>query len=123
MTSHVLKEDPYGPTLINDAGDVGPEMALVVGTLPLSCGAERLAGVSGEDGVDRPSERPSVKRREVVPDRGGGEVSSTLSSDDGLPRVVLPLDEAARMKTGFGEHEAKIKATGSSAEGEAVSGT
>jgi len=123
MTSHVLEEDPYGPTLRDDAGDVGPQVPLVVGSLSLSCGAERLAGISCENGVDRAPEGLGVERGEVVPDGGGGEVSGPLGGDDGLPRVWLPFDKATGVEAGLCEHKAQIKATGSGAEAEPMSGT
>jgi len=52
MTRDVLEEPPLGPGLTQDAGNVWPEVALVVGSLALSRRAERLAGVSGKHGVD-----------------------------------------------------------------------
>lgn len=122
MSRDVFEEDPFRLDLADDPGDLWPQVSIVVGSAPLSGMAERLAGVASEDGVERPAEWPSVEGGEVVPDRGGGEISGTLRGDDGLPGIFLPLDEAAGVESRLGEHEAHIEATGSGAEGQSVSG-
>jgi hypothetical protein len=121
----VFEKDPSQswPKFVGNSCDIGPQVPLVIGSLALSCHAERLAGVSGKDGVDRAPEGLSVKGGDIIPDRGWREVSGPLGCDDGPAGVILPFDKASRVKTGFGEHEAQIKATGSGAEGDAVSGT
>ena len=117
MTGDVFEEHPLGLDFSDDAGNVGPEVPGIVCPFALSCGAERLARVSGEDGVDCPAERPGVEGGEVVPDRCRGEVSGALPCNEGLPGVFLPLDVAAGVKAGLGEHEAQIKASAACAEG------
>jgi hypothetical protein len=123
VTGDVFEEHPAGFDFADDPGNVGPQVPLVVGPLALACHAERLAGVSGKDGVDRAPERGSVECGNIIPDRGGREVSGALCCDDGLPWVFFPFDEAAGVKAGFCEHEAKIKATAACAEAESVAGT
>jgi hypothetical protein len=118
----VFEEDPFGLAFTDDTGDVGPEVPLVVGSLALSCHAERLTGVSGEYGVDCASEGPAVKGGDIIPDRGWREVSGPLGGNEGLAWVFFPLDKASRVEAGFGQHEAHIEATGPCAEGETVSG-
>jgi len=98
-------------------------VALVILTAALSCGAEWLAGITGKDGVNRASEGAAVKGGAVVPYGSGGKVSGALCGDDGLPRVGFPFDKASGVEAGLGQHEAHIKSTGASAEGESVSGT
>jgi hypothetical protein len=119
----VLKEYPSGADFSNDAGDVGPEVPLVILAASLSCHAERLTGVACKDGVDCPLEGPSVKGGEVGPDRGGREVSGPLGGDEDGTRPVLPFDEGAGVIAGLGEHEAQIKASAACAEGQSVPGT
>ena len=46
VPSDVFEEDPFGAAFADDAGDVGPEMAGIVGASPFPGRAERLAGVS-----------------------------------------------------------------------------
>ena len=123
MPGDVFKEDPPGLQLVDDAGDMRPEVPLVVGALALSGCTERLAWVSGKHGVDRASEGTRVKGREIVPDRRGGEVSGPLGCDDDVSGVWLPLNKAASVETRLGEHDAHIKSSAARAEGEAVLGT
>lgn len=122
MTGDVFEKDPFGFDLADDAGNIGPEVPLVVGSLALSGLAERLAGIPGEDGVESTPEGPSVEGSEVVPDRGGSEVSGPLGGDEDAAGVFLPLDKAAGVETRLGKHEAHIQSSAACAEGEAVSG-
>lgn len=125
MPGDVFEKDPSQswPKFVGNSCDIGPEVPLVVGSLSLSGHAEWLAWVSGKEGVDRATEGPPVKGGNIIPDRGGGEVSGPLGGDDGPPGVILPFNKASRVEAWFGEHEAHIKATAACAEGEAVSGT
>lgn len=125
MACDVFEEKPFEgwPKFSGDTGDVGPQVAGVVLAKPLSCHAERLAWVSGNEGVDCPGKGSGVKCGKVVPDRGRGEVSGPLGGNDCASGIFLPLDKATGVESGFGKHEAHIKATGSCAEGNSVSGT
>ena len=122
MPGDVFEEDPFRLDFADDAGDIGPEVALVIGSAPLSGLREWLAGVSGEDGIEGAAEGSSVEGGEVIPYGRRGEVSCALGGDDGLPGILFPLDEAAGVEPRLGKHEAHIKATGSGAEAEPISG-
>lgn len=122
MPRDVFEEDPFRLDLADDAGDLGPQVALVVCAAPLSGLGKRLAGIACEDGVESPAEWPSVECGDVIPDRGGSEVAGPLGGDDGLPGILFPLDEASGVEARLGKHEAHIEATGSGAEGQSVSG-
>jgi hypothetical protein len=119
----VFEEHPFGAAFADDPGDLGPEVARVVGPGSLSGGAEGLAWISGEDGVKRPAEGSRIEAAQVVPDRGGGEIPGALCGDEDTSGPVLPLDEGAGVIAGLGEHEAQIKASAASAEGQSVPGT
>lgn len=123
VTGDVFEEDPLGAAFANDAGDVGPEVARIVGTAALSGRAEGLAGISGEDGVESAAKGPGIEAAQVGPDRGRGEVSDCLRRDEHRPWPVLPFDEGAGVIAGFGEHEAQIKASAACTEGQSVPGT
>ena len=123
MTGDVFEEDPLWVALADDAGDIGPEVPRIVGTAAFTGGAEGLAGISGEDGIESPAERQCVEAAQVGPDRGWGEVSCALGGDEDGAGPVLPFDEGAGVIAGFGEHEAQIKASAACAEGESVPGT
>jgi len=88
---------------------------LVVCAAPLSCHAERLAGVSGDDGVDCTAHGAPVEGGDIIPDRGGCEVSSALGGNDPVSCRFIPFDIAARVGTRLGQHESHIKATGARA--------
>ena len=123
MPGDVFEEDPFRAAFADDAGDVGPEMAGIVGPAALSGRAEGLAGVSGEDGIEGAAEGAGVEAAQFGPDRGRGEVPRALGCDEDGARPVLPFDEGAGVIAGFGEHEAQIKASAACAEGQSVPGT
>lgn len=108
--------------LVDDPGDVGPEVALVRSPFTLSGLTERLAGVPGEEGVELPSPRAAAEPLEVVPDRCSVKISGHLGGDEGLPRVLLDFNEGGGGKARLGEAKAHVKASAARAEGEAVSG-
>ena len=123
MPGDVFEEDPFGAAFANDAGDIRPEVAGIVGAAALSRRAEGLAGVSGEDDVEGAAERPGIKAAQVGPDRGRCEISRALGGNEDGAGPVLPFDEGAGVIAGFGEHEAQIKASAACAEGQSVPGT
>ena len=123
VTGDVLEVDPVGTAFSDDPGDVGPEVARIVGTAALSGRAEGLARVACEDGIESAAEGAGVEAAQVGPDRGQGEVSGALGGDEDRPWPVLPFDEGAGVKAGLGEHEAQIKASAACAEGQSVPGT
>ncbi len=123
MTGDVFEKDPFGAAFGDDAGDVGPEVAWILGAAALSGRAEGLAGIACEDGIEGTAEGPGVEAAQVGPDRGLGEVSGCLRRDEHRPWPALPLDEGAGVIAGFGEHEAQIKASAACAEGQSVPGT
>ncbi len=119
----VFEEDPFGGAFPDDAGDLGPEVAGIIGTTALSGGAEGLAGVSGQHRVESPAEGAGVKAAQVVPDRRRGEISGALGGDEDGTGPVLPLNKGAAVIAGFGQHEAQIKASAACAERQSVPGT
>jgi hypothetical protein len=123
VTGDVFEEDPFRTAFTDDAGDIGPEVAGIVGAAALSGRAEGLAGISGEDGIEGTAEGTGIEAAQVGPDRGRGEVSGCLRRDEDRPWPVLPFDEGAGVIAGLGEHEAQIKASAACAEGQSVPGT
>ena len=123
VTGDVFEEGPFRTAFRNDAGDVGPEVAGIIGAAALPGRAEGLAGVSGKNCVEGAAEGASVEAAQVGPDRGRGEVSGALGRDEDGAGPVLPLHECAGVIAGFGEHEAQIKASAACAEGQSVPGT
>ena len=123
MPGDVFEEDPIGAALADDAGDIGPEVAGIVGTAALSGRAEGLAGISGEDDVEGAAKGAGIEAAEIIPDWGRGEIPGALGGDEDGAGPVLPFDEGAGVIAGLGEHEAQIKASAACAEGQSVPGT
>ena len=123
VTGHVLKEHPFGAAFGDDTGDLGPEVAGVIGAAALSGGAERLAGISGEDGVEGTAKGSGIEATQIIPDRRWGEIPRALGSDEDSSRPVFPFDESAGVIARLGEHEAQIKTSAACAEGQSVPGT
>jgi hypothetical protein len=69
MSSNIFENDEFGRYLLNNPFDMRPEMALIVLTTALSCGAERLAGVARSDAIHNSTPRSAVEGGNVVPDR------------------------------------------------------
>lgn len=123
VTGDVFQEDPFRAAFADDAGNVGPEVAGIVGAATLARRTEGLAGVAREDGVEGAAEGTGVEAAQIGPDRGRSEVSHALGGDEHRPWPALPFHKGAGVKAGFGEHEAQIKASAACAEGQSVPGT
>ena len=119
----VFEEDPFGSAFSNNPGDVGPEVAWIVGTAALSSCAERLAGISGQHGVEGTPEGPGVEAAQIIPDWRWGEIPRALGGDEHGAGPFLPFDKGASVIAGLGQHEAQIKASAACAEGQSVPGT
>ena len=123
MTGDVFEEDPFGLALPDHPGDLGPEVARIVGTTAFSGGTEGLAGISGEDDVEGTAEGPGIEAAQIVPDWGRSEIPSALGGDQDAAGISLPLNEGTGVKAGFGEHDAQIEASAACAEGQSMPGT
>lgn len=119
----VFEEDPFRAAFADDTGDVGPEMAGIIGATTLSGRAEGLTRVACEDGIEGPAEGQRVEAAQVGPDRGRGEIPCALGGDEDRPWPVFPFDKSTGVIAGLGEHEAQIKASAACAEGQSVPGT
>jgi len=123
MPGDVFEEYPFGAAFGDDAGDLGPEVAGVGRTAALSGRAEGLAGISGQHCVEGTTERPSVETAQIIPDWRRRKIPCALGGDEDSSGPVLPLDEGASVISGFGQHEAQIKASAACAEGQSMPGT
>ena len=98
-------------------------MAGIVSAATFSGSAEGLAGISGEDDVEGPAEGPGIETAQIIPDRRWGEISAVLGLDEDSPGPVVPFDKGSGVISGFGKHEAQIKASAACAEGQSMPGT
>ena len=55
VTGDVFKENPLRRAFPDDAGDLGPEVSGIVGATTFPGGAEGLARIPGEDGIEGPT--------------------------------------------------------------------
>jgi hypothetical protein len=117
VTGNVFEKHPLGAALPDDARNVGPEVARIVGPAALSGGAEGLAGISGEDDVEGTAEGSGIETAQVIPDWCRGEISRALGRDEDCAGPIFPLDKGAGVIAGFGEHDAQIQASAACAEG------
>lgn len=124
VTGDILEKAPAQSVakLVDDPGNVGPEVARIVFPSALPGLAERLAWVSGEQGVELPAPRASAEPLEVIPDRCRVKISGCLSCDEALPGIFLDLDKGGGGKARLGKAKAHVKAAAARAEGESVSG-
>ena len=85
VTGDVFEEYPFeaGAKFARDPCNIRPEVPLVICATALSSMAERLAWVSGKQGVECPGKWPGIECGEVIPDWCWGEISGALSSDEG----------------------------------------
>ena len=123
VPGNVFEEDPFGSAFSNNPGDVGPEVARIVGAAAFASGAEWLAGISGENRVKGTAEGPGIEAAQVVPNWCRDEISCALGGGEDGAGPVLPFNERAGVVAGLGQHEAQIKASAACAEGQSVPGT
>jgi hypothetical protein len=123
VTGDIFEEHPCGSAFADNAGNLGPEVAGVVGTAAFSGRAERLAGISGKDGIEGTVEGTAVEAAQIIPDSGLGEIPCALGGAEHSSGPLLPFDKGAGMEAGLGQHEAQIQASAACAEGQSVPGT
>ncbi len=119
MMGDILEEDEGRFDLADDAGDMGPEVAWILGTEPSARDRERLARIARSDDVHRAAPRAAVKGGNVVPD------NSLIQGRVFHPRHEsgcgegFPFDMAHSTISRDGDGEPEIKTARAGAEGEA----
>jgi len=116
----VLEEAPLGLTLADDAGDLGPEVAWVVGPGSLTRNAERLARIAAMNNVNESAPRSGVELLEVAPDGSAVKDSIRHPGEEDVLWVRLDLDVTDRPVAGDGEMEPKVEPTDAGTEGETI---
>ena len=119
MMGDILEEDEGRFDLADDAGDMRPEVARVVGTAALSRNGERLARIARSDDVHRAAPRAAVEGSNVVPD------NSLIQGRVFHPRHEsgcgegFPFDMAHSTISGDGDGESEVETARAGAEGKA----
>lgn len=65
----IFAEQPLGPDLVGDPGDLGPEVSGVVSAAAFARGAEGLAGITGRDDMNAAAPSAAVEGAQIVPNR------------------------------------------------------
>jgi hypothetical protein len=117
VTGDVLNEHPLWAAFGDDACNLWPEVAGVVGTLAFSSRAEGLAGISGEDDIEGTAKGSGIEAAEIIPDWRGRKIPCALGGDEDSAGPLLPLDKGAGVISGLRKHEAQIQASAACAEG------
>ena len=123
VTGDVFEEDPFWAGLPDNPGDLGPEVPGVSCATALASRAEGLAGIACENDVKGTAEGSGIECPQIIPDRGWREIACALGGDEDGAGPILPFDKCPGVKSGFGKHEAQIKASAACAEGQSVPGT
>lgn len=122
MPRDVFEKDPSRLDFPDDAGNIGPEVPGIIGAFALSRLGKRLAWVSGEDGINNAAPRSTVEGLDVIPDRGGVQVSGPLARNESASWVFLPLDICGGGKARLGKAKTHVKSAAACTEADAVSG-
>ena len=118
MMGDILEEDEGRFDLADNAGDMGPEVARIVGTPAFARNGERLARIARSDDIHRAMPRAAVEGGNIVPD------NSLIQGRVFHPRhesgcgVGFPFDMAHSTITGKGDGEPEVEPACAGAEGE-----
>lgn len=119
MMGDILEKDEGRFDLADDAGDMRPEVAWILGTEPSARDRERLARISRSDDVHRAAPRSAVEGSNVVPD------NSLIQGRIFHPRHEsgcgegFPFDMAHSTISGDGDGKPEVKSACAGAEGKA----
>jgi hypothetical protein len=119
MMGDILKEDEGRLAFTDDAGDVRPEVAWILGAEALARDGERLARISCTDDIHRAAPRAAVESSNVVP------YNSLIQGRVFHPRHEsgcgegFPFDMAHSSISGDGDGEPKVDAASSGTQREA----
>ncbi|PPB79381.1 hypothetical protein LV82_02945 [Albidovulum inexpectatum] len=119
MMGDVLEEDEGRRDLADDAGDMRPEVAGVVGTPAFARDGERLARIARSDDVHRAAPISAIEGSNVVPDRCRIQGRLFHPGHENGRGVCFPFDMDHSSISGQGNGEAEVEPAGAGAEREA----
>lgn len=125
MMGDILEEDEGWLALADDAGDMRPEVARILGAEALACNRERLARIARSDDVHRAAPRAAVEAGNVVPDRRWIQGRLFHPCHENGRGVGFPFDMAHSSISGHGDGEPEVEpaCAGAEREAEQVSGS
>lgn len=116
MMGDVLQEHEWRLALADDPGDVGPQMARVLGAPPPSGNRERLARIARKHDVHRATPRVAVEGDKVVPDRSRIQGRVLHPGHEDGRGIGFPLDVTHSAIPGRGDGKAEIEPAGAGAQ-------
>ena len=119
MMGDVFKEDEGRLDLADDAGDMRPEVAGILGAPSRARHAERLARIARRDDIHRAAPRLAVECGNVVPDNRLIQGRVRHPRHESGRSACFPLDMAHSSISGQSKGEAEIDPARAGAEGEA----
>ncbi len=119
MMGDILKEDEGRFDLADDAGDMGPEVAWILGTEPSARDRERLARIARSDDVHRAAPRAAVEGSNVVPDNRLIQGRVFHPRHESGCGEGFPFDMAHSTISGDGDCEPEVEPACAGAEGQA----
>lgn len=120
MPGYVLEEDEGGCGLGDDPGDIGPEVAGVVGSTAVSAKAEGLAGITGSDDMNAAAPRAAVEGSQIVPDRSRSQGRVCHPRHESGCGETVSLDMTYSAVSGHCDVQAEIKASDTGAKADAA---
>lgn len=119
MMANILEEDEGRLDLVDDPGNMGPEMARVIRALSFACNRERLARIARSDDVHRAAPRAAVEGSNVVPDRRAIQGRVFHPRHESGCGEGFPFDMAHSSISGDGDSEPEVDAASSGTQREA----
>jgi hypothetical protein len=123
MSGDVLAEHPLGSALVDDAGDVGPEMPRVLGAEALPGLAERLARVARSDAIHDATPASAVEGSHIRPQRRGIQLARLHARRQEFAGISLPLHVHDRSSARNRQSDSEPEPVVSGAERSDVEGT
>lgn len=118
MMGDVLQEHERRLALADDAGDVGPEMARVLGATPPSGDRERLARITRKHDVHRATPKAAIEGGKIVPERSRIQGRVFHPGHEDGRGIGFPLDVTHSAISGLGDGEAEVEPAGAGTERE-----
>ena len=118
MMGDILEENEGRFDFADDAGDMRPEVARVVGTPAFARDREWLARITCSDDIHRAAPRSAVEGSNVVPDNSFIQGRVFHPRHEGGCGVGFPFDMAHSTISGNGDGESEVESARAGAEGQ-----
>ncbi len=115
MMGDILEEHEGRLDLTDDAGDMRPEMARVVGTPAFARNGERLARIARSDDVHPAAPRAAVEGSNIVPDKSLIQGRVFHPRHESGCGEGFPFDMAHSTISGDGDCESEVESSGARA--------